>query len=171
MEIGPKEEILLPVKPRFIVFSLLAGFLLNMLPMGSIFELVRPDFVALILLYWCIHQPIRIGIGAAWIFGILMDVADGALFGEHALAYSIMAFIALVLRRRMSMLQIGHQFTHVTLILLIMQFIVVLTGLVAKNTFAGWTFFIGSVTAGLLWPVLTYLLKLPQRPKPDPDRI
>jgi rod shape-determining protein MreD len=171
MEIGPKQEILLPVKPRFIAFSLLAGFLLNLLPMGGPLEALRPDFMAMILLYWCIHQPMRIGIGAAWIFGILMDVADGALFGEHALAYSLMAFIALALRRRMSMLQIGHQFTHVTLILLIMQAVVVLTGLIAKNIFVGWTYFLGSVTAGLLWPFLSYLLKLPQRPKPDPDRI
>ncbi len=171
MEIGPKQEILLPVKPRFIAFSLLSGFLLNLLPMGGLLDALRPDFTAMILLYWCIHQPLRIGIGAAWLFGILMDVADGALFGEHALAYSLMAFIALALRRRMSMLQIGHQFTHVTLILLVMQAVVVLTGLVAKNIFVGWTYFLGSVTAGLLWPLLSYLLKLPQRPKPDPDRI
>lgn len=171
MEIGPKQEILLPVKPRFIAFSLLCGFLLNLLPLGGALDWVRPDFVAMVLLYWCIHQPLRVGIGTAWIFGILMDVADGALLGEHALAYSLMAFIALVLRRRMSMLRIGHQFTHITLILLIMQGIIVLTGFIAKNIFVGWTYFLGSLTAGLLWPALTYLLKLPQRPKPDPDRI
>ena len=171
MEIAPKEEILLPVKPGFIALSLFSAFLLDLLPLGSFIEWIRPDFVAMLLLYWCIHQPLRVGIGTAWVFGILVDVADGTLFGEHALAYSLMAFIALVLRRRVSMLSLDHQFTHVTAILLIMQAVIVLTGFVAKDIFVGWTYFLGSLTAGLLWPSLTYLLKLPQRPKPDPDRI
>jgi len=171
VEIAPKEEILLPVKPGFIALSLFSAFLLNLLPLGSFIEWIRPDFVAMLLLYWCIRQPLRVGIGTSWVFGILVDVADGTLLGEHALAYSLMAFIALVLRRRVSMLSLDHQFTHVTLILLIMQAVIVLTGFVAKDIFVGWAYFLGSLTAGLLWPGLTYLLKLPQRPKPDPDRI
>lgn len=171
MALGPKQEILLPVKPGFVAFSLLVGFLLNLLPAEGIVQWLRPDFVAMILLYWCIHQPLKVGIGAAWVLGILMDVADATLFGEHALAYSLMAFIALALRRRVGMLSIGHQFTHVTLILLAMQIIIMLIGLASKNIFVGWAYFLGSLTAGLLWPALTYLLKLPQRPKPDPDRI
>ncbi len=171
MELGPRQEILLPVKPGFIAFSLFLGFLLNLLPFEGVFRWIFPDFVAMILLYWCIHQPAKIGIGAAWVFGILMDVADGTLFGEHALAYSVMAYIALLLRRRMSMLSLDYQFTHVTVILLIMQIVTVLIGLSAKGVFAGWTYFLGSITAGFLWPVLAYLLKLPQRPKTDPGRI
>lgn len=171
MEFGPKQEVLLPVKSRFIVFSLLAGFLLNMLPAQGFIQWIRPDFVAMILLYWCIHQPLRVGIGAAWILGIMMDVADATLFGEHALAYSLMGYLALILRRRVSMLEIDHQFTHVTLLLIIMQIIVMLTGLALKNVFEGWAYFLGSLVAGVLWPFLTYLLKLPQRPKADPDRI
>lgn len=171
MEFGPRQEILLPVKPGFITFSLVTGFLLNLLPMGGFLHWILPDFVAMILLYWCIHQPLKIGIGAAWIFGILMDVADATLFGEHALAYSMMAFIALAFRRRVTMLKLDHQFTHITLIVLVMQIIVVLIGLVSRDIFIGWAYFLGSLTAGLLWPALTYLLKLPQRPRSDPDRI
>ena len=171
MELGSKQEILLPAKPGFIAFSLLLGFLLNLLPLEGIVRWIFPDFVAMILLYWCIHQPARVGIGAAWVFGILMDVADGTLFGEHALAYSLMAYIALLLRRRMSMMSIDYQFTHVTLIILIMQAVIVLTGLIAKGIFVGWAYFLSSVTAGLLWPLLAHLLKLPQRQKADPDRI
>ncbi len=171
MEFGPKQEILLPVKPGFIALSLFSGFLLNLLPLEGFMRWIYPDFVAMILLYWCIHQPSRIGIGASWVFGILMDVADGTLFGEHALAYSLMAYIALNLRRRVSMLNIDYQFTHVILIILIMQAVIVLTGFLARGIFAGWAYFLGSLTAGILWPMLTYLLKLPQRPKADPDRI
>ena len=171
MELGPKQEILLPVRPGFIVLSLLAGFLINLLPSGGIVQWLRPDLLAMILLYWCIHQPQRVGIGAAWLLGILMDVSDAALFGEHALAYSLMAFMAIGLRRRVSMLEIDHQFTHVTLLLFVMQTAIMLIGLISKHIFAGWGYFLGSVTAGLLWPFLTHLLKLPQRPGTHPDRL
>lgn len=171
MELGPKQEILLPVKPGFIALSLLSGFLLDLLPAGGFFRWIFPDFLAMILLYWCIHQPARIGIGAAWIFGILMDVGNGSLLGEHALGYSLMAYIALFLRRRVNMLNIDHQFTHVTLILAAMQSVILLTGLAAKGIFAGWGYFLGSLTAGLLWPALSYVLKLPQRPKTSPDAL
>lgn len=171
MELGSKQEILLPVKPGFIAFSLFSGFLLDLIPVEGFMRWIYPDFVAMILLYWCIHQSSRIGIGAAWVFGILVDVADGTLLGEHALAYSLMAFIALNLRRRVGMLSIDYQFTHVIMILVVMQAVVALTGFLAKGIFPGWAFFLGSLTAGILWPLLAYLLKLPQKPKTDPDRI
>ncbi len=171
MEIGPRQEILLPVRPGFIVFSLVISYLLNLIPVEGLLKSAIPDFLAMTLLYWCIHQPQRVGIGTSWVLGILMDVANASIFGEHALAYSLMAYLALLLRRRVSMLKIDHQFTHVMLLLFIMQSVMLLTGLAAKNIFPGWTQFLGSLTAGLLWPVLTRLLKLPQRPKADPTRI
>ena len=80
------QEILLPVKPAFIVFTLLGALLLNLLPWSGSWLWVRPDFGALVLLYWCIAQPRRIGFTAACLLGLLMDIADGSLFGQHALA-------------------------------------------------------------------------------------
>ena len=77
----PKDrEFLLPASPLFIALSLFVALLLDWLPWSGIWLTLRPDFVALVLLFWCTHKPHRIGIGIAWAMGILSDVADASLF-------------------------------------------------------------------------------------------
>ena len=61
--------------------------------------MLRPDFVAMAVLYWCMHKPWRIGIGLSWAVGIFADVADASLFGQHALSYTLLAFGGVVLPR------------------------------------------------------------------------
>ena len=94
------QELLLPVRPRFIFVTLLAALLANLLPWSGWVMWLTPDFVALLVLYWCIHEPRKIGFLTAWSLGLLMDIADGSLFGEHALAYCILAYAGMVLHRR-----------------------------------------------------------------------
>src|SRR5690349_6315643 len=87
----PKKEILLPVKNSFIVSSLMAALLLNLLPLPPAALALYLDFVALVLAYWCISQPQRIGMSIAFILGLLIDMGNASTLGQHALAYSIMA--------------------------------------------------------------------------------
>ena len=94
-----------------------------------------PDFVALIILYWCINQPQRAGISIAFSMGLLMDIGNASTFGQHALAYSIMAFVALVFHRRLSIFGILKQAPQIGLILFIGQFVMLLTGLAGRITF------------------------------------
>jgi len=103
--------------------------------------------------------------------GMLMDVANASLFGQHALAYSVMAFIALVLHRQVRMFSLRQQAPQAGLMLLAAQLVILLTGLLAGANFPGWLFFLASITGALLWPLLSALLRLPQRPKPDPDAL
>jgi len=91
----PPQELLLPVKPGFIVFTLIAALLANLLPWSGWALWIVPDFVALMVLYWCIEEPRKIGFLTAWFLGLLMDVADGSLFGQHALAYTLLAYAGL----------------------------------------------------------------------------
>lgn len=161
-------EILLPVKPGFIPLTLVAALLANLLPWSGVWLWVRPDFVALVLLYWCIEQPRRIGFVAAWLFGLFMDVADGALFGQHALAYSILAYAGIVLHRRVLGFSGTPQVVHVVVLLLMNDLIVLGIRVLAGADFPGYQYFLGSFVAGALWLPLGVLLKLPQRPKPDP---
>lgn len=161
-------EILLPVKPGFIPFTLVVGLLLNLLPWSGTLLWVRPDFVALVLLYWCIEQPRRIGFVTAWLLGLLMDVADGSLFGQHALAYSILAYAGIVLHRRVLGFSGTPQIVHVVVLLLMNDLIVLAIRLLAGADFPGYQYFLGSFVAGALWLPLGALLKLPQRPKSDP---
>lgn len=165
------EEILLPVRPAFIVGTLLAALLLNLMPWSGWWLVVRPDFVALILLFWCIEQPRKIGFTAAWLLGLLMDVADASLLGQHALAYSILAYAGIVLHRRVQRFAVTPQVLHVIPLLLLNDAIVLFVRILAGSDFPGYQYFIGSLVGGALWPALAIVLKLPQRPKSDPDHV
>jgi rod shape-determining protein MreD len=165
------QEILLPAKPAFIAATLLAALLVNLLPWSGWWLVVRPDFVALILLFWCIEQPRNIGFTTAWLLGLLMDVADASLLGQHALAYSILAYAGIVLHRRVQRFSVTPQVLHVIPLLLLNDVIVLFIRILAGSDFPGYEYFIGSLIGGALWPVLAIVLKLPQRPKPDPDHV
>jgi len=165
------QEILLPVRPGFIVLTLIAALLLNLLPWSGVWLWIKPDFVALTVLYWCIEQPRKIGFVAAWLLGLFMDVADGTLFGQHALAYTILAYAGIVLHRRVRMFALTPQVLHVIPLLLMNDLIVLAVRTLAGADFPGMHYFIGSFVAGALWPVVGVLLKLPQRPRPDPDHV
>ena len=165
------QEILLPVKPAFVVVTLLGALLLNLLPWSGSWLWVRPDLVALVVLYWCIEQPRRIGFTAAWLLGLLMDIADSSLFGQHALAYVILAYAGIVLHRRVQRFPITPQVLHVIPLLLLNDVIVLVIRALAGSDFPGYQYFIGSFVGGALWPLLSFLLKLPQRTKPDPDHV
>lgn len=173
MSAGPMspQELLLPVKPGFIVFTLVAALLCNLLPWSGWALWLMPDFVALIVLYWCIHEPRKIGFLTAWGLGLLMDIADGSLFGQHALAYIILAYAGMVLHRRVQRFAMLPQVLHVIPLLLFTSLVVLLVRALAGADFPGYAYFLGSFSGAALWPVLTHLLKLPQRPRPDPDRV
>ena len=166
---GSPQEILRPAKTGFIVFTLVMALLINLLPWAGWGLWVRPDFVALVLLYWCIDQPRKIGFSVAWVLGLLMDVADGSLFGQHALAYTIVAYAGIVLHRRVQRFSTMPQALHVAPLLLLNDAIVLLVRLAAGSDFPGYWYFFGSLIGGLMWPALSFLLKLPQRPRADLD--
>ena len=99
MDVVARHEILLPVKPAFIVATFIAAAMVNMMPWTGYAAWLRPDFVALVLLYWIIDQPRLVGFTAAFSLGLLMDVAEGALLGQHALSYTILAYAGIALNR------------------------------------------------------------------------
>ncbi|HVY08337.1 MAG TPA: rod shape-determining protein MreD [Burkholderiales bacterium] len=166
---SPSEEILLPVKPAYIAISLFVAMMINLLPLTGWILAARPDFVALVLLYWGVHQPRKIGFLPAFLLGLLMDVADGSLFGQHALAYTVMMYAAIALHRRVSMFDVRHQILHVLPILVVMQLIVFGVRHAAGGVFPGWWYLMPSITGAVLWPVTDLLLKIPLRPRTDPD--
>ncbi len=166
---GAQQEILKPANPGFIIFTLLMALLLNLLPWSGWGWWVRPDFAALVLLYWCIEQPRKIGFSVAWLLGLLMDVADGSLFGQHALAYTILTFAGIVLHRRVQRFSVTPQALHVLPLLLLNDTILLLVRLATGSDFPGYWYFFSSVIGALLWPAVSFLLKLPQRPRIDGD--
>jgi rod shape-determining protein MreD len=72
-----------------------------MLPLEGFFLLLRPDFVALTILYWSIYQPQRIGMSIAFGMGLLVDVSNAGILGQHAIAYCVITYFGLILHRRL----------------------------------------------------------------------
>jgi rod shape-determining protein MreD len=165
------EDILLPVRPLYVALTLVAALLLNLMQFTGWVLVLRPDFVALTLLYWGIHQPRKVGFLPAFLLGLAVDVAEGSLFGQHALAYSVMMFSAIALRRRVAMFGVRHQMLHVLAILLLMQVIVLVVRAAAGDEYPGWQYFVPSVTAALLWPVTQFLFSILLRSRRDPDEV
>jgi rod shape-determining protein MreD len=159
--------ILLPVNPLFIAFSLICAFMLNLLPWGR--WIGAPDFVALVLVFWGIHQPRKVGIGIAFCMGLLMDVHDATLLGENALAYTLLSYLAIMIHRRVLWFPLMTQAMHVFPLLLLTQAIQVVVSFAVTGRFPGWLHFIESVVAVILWPVITWVLLAPQRRAVDKD--
>ena len=153
-------RILLPVRQWFILFSLVAAFFLNLIPLGDAPGM--PDWVALVLAFWGVREPLRVGMGTAFVAGLLMDVASGSVIGQHPLAYLLLSFAAGGLSRRILWFPLGQQALHILPLLLATQVVMVVARLVGGAEFPGWGYFLGSFTGALLWFPLTFVLLLPQ---------
>lgn len=162
------DQLLLPVNPFFIGLTLLLALGFNLLPLGR--QPAMPDLLAVALVFWNVHQPRRVGVGLAFVFGLLMDVHQAALLGQHALSYTLLSFVAITIHRRLlwfgvfaQMLQIAPVFMGVSLVSLAVR-------LLAGGMFPGWWVLAAPLIEAALWPVVTLLLLAPQRRAPDPDQ-
>jgi rod shape-determining protein MreD len=154
-------QILQPVRASTILASFALALFLNFLPWRDL-RLV-PDFVALVLVFWCIRQPRLVGLGVAWALGLVTDAGNGVLLGQHALAYSILAFLSIWFSRRILWFGPGLQALHVGAMLLAAQAVVLLVRIVAGDSFPGWALVVGPLAGAVLWPLVTWLLLIPQR--------
>jgi rod shape-determining protein MreD len=161
MDLSASRQILQPVRVGTIIVSFGIALLLNFLPWRDL--RVVPDFVALVLVFWCVRQPRLVGLGVAWTLGLLTDAGNGVLLGQHALAYSLAAFLGIWLSRRILWFGPGLQALHIGAILLVAQGVALLVRLAAGNDFPGWAIIVSPLAAALLWPLASWLLLLPQR--------
>ncbi len=153
-------RILLPVRPWFIALSLMLALLLNFLPTSNWPGM--PDWVALVLCFWSVREFRRVGMGWAFLLGVVMDVADGAVLGQHSLAYVLLAFGAAGLSRRILWFPLVQQAVQIMPLLVLTQVVQAAARLLAGAEFPGWGYFIGPFVATLLWIPATFILLLPQ---------
>lgn len=161
-------QLLLPVNPLFLWFTLLVAFGLNLLPLGR--NPAMPDLMALTLVFWNVHQPRRVGIGWAFLFGLLMDVHQGALLGQHALAYTVLSYLATMIHRRLLWFGLLEQVLQVLPLFFAAHAASLAVRLIAGDSFPGWSLLAAPFIEAALWPVTTALLLAPQRRPPDPDK-
>lgn len=162
-KIARPEDILLAPKPWFVALTLTLAFTINLLPLSGFALAIRPDFFALVLLYWAIHQPRWIGIGVAWACGLLTDVVEANLFGQHALAYAILGFSASYFHRRVLRFPLWQQALHVLGLLIVAQLVVLVLRLMSGATLPTAAMLLSSISSALIWPIVSALLQWPQR--------
>jgi rod shape-determining protein MreD len=154
-------HILKPVKPGFVAITIVVAIVFNLLPWRDMRGV--PDLVAVVLCFWCIHQPRLVSIGIPFLCGLVMDAANGVLLGQHALAYSILGFLSQAISRRILWFPPITQAVHVLIVLLVVQAVTLLVRMAAGGTFPGWIYFAGTLIAAVLWPLITFILLAPQR--------
>ena len=161
------DQLLLPANPIFIAFTLLVALAFNLLPLGR--QGWLPDLLALTLVFWNVHQPRRVGIGVAFMFGLLLDVHQGAVLGHHALAYTLLSYGAITIHRRLLWFGLLEQALHVLPLFVGVHLVLLAIRLLGGGLFPGWSVLLAPVLEALLWPVATLLLLAPQRRAPDRD--
>ena len=164
------QQLLLPANPLFVWGSLLAALMINVL-LSALFGRAAwpPDVLALALVFWVIHQPLRVGVGTAFVFGLLMDVHQGALLGQQALAYTALSYFAITISRRLLWYSIPSQALQIFPLLFGAHAVQLLLRMLAGHSFPGWGFVLSPFIEAVLWPVVTMILLAPQMRAPDPD--
>ena len=162
-----EDQLLLPVNPLFVWFTLLLAFALNIVPIGRVVWM--PDLVALVLVFWNVNQSRRVGVGVAFAFGLMMDVHDGAVLGQHALAYTLLSFFAITIHRRLLWFTVPAQALQILPLFVGAHAVSLLVRMLAGGMFPGWELVFAPLLEALLWPVVTWMLLAPQRRAPDPD--
>ena len=162
------DQLLLPVNPLFIWFSLLVAFACNLVPLGR--NPALPDLLALVLVFWNVHQPRRVGVGAAFMFGLMLDVHDSAVLGQHALAYTLLSYFAITIHRRLLWFDLLTQALHILPLFLSAHAVSLTVRMLVGGMFPGWELLLAPVFESLLCPVVSLLLLAPQRRPPDTDK-
>jgi rod shape-determining protein MreD len=114
-----------------------------------------------VLLFWTLHQPSSIGQGVAFFVGLMMDVSDSMLLGQHALAYVIAVFVAQVFRVRILAFHIPEQTLHVLGITVLASCVTLTLNLLLGADFPGFGYFVSPVITAMLWGPVNWLLYLP----------
>lgn len=161
----------LPASAGLMFFSLLAAYALAVLPWSGSWLLARPDFVLVVLLFWAIHEPRVIGQGMAFSLGLLMDVSDSMLLGQHALSYVIAVFGAQALRVRILSFQLPEQALHVLGLCFIAAAMMLLLNLLLGADFPGLLYVLSPTLTGLMWAPVSWVLYSPlvRRGRRDPS--
>ncbi|MBU3646592.1 MAG: rod shape-determining protein MreD [Limnohabitans sp.] len=165
------QQLLLPANPLFILVTLLMALFANMVVNISLVGNAAwmPDFLALVLVFWCVHQPRLVGIGVAFFFGVATDVHQSSLLGQHALSYTVLGFLAIMIHRRLLWFTVPSQAMQVLPMFVLAHALELLVRMMSGALFPGWTIFLAPLLEALLWPIVSVILLAPQRRAPNPD--
>lgn len=142
-----------------IVCSFIIAMMLMAMPLPEWAICWRPSWVAIVLIYWCMALPDRVGIGIGWGLGLLLDVQQGTVLGQNALGLAIIAYITLMSYQRMRVFPLIQQAVLVCIYLLLYELISLwIRGMMGAPP-QNWTYWMPAFTSMLLWPWLFIVLR------------
>jgi rod shape-determining protein MreD len=142
-----------------IVFTFLLALVLTILPLPEWARLLRPDWVGLVLIYWCMALPERVGVVSGWLAGLLVDLLTGTILGQHALALTVVAWTTIRFHQRMRLFPMLQQAATVLVLLILHQLLVLWISRFTGRPGAAWYFWAPSFTGMLFWPLVFSLLR------------
>jgi rod shape-determining protein MreD len=147
-------------RSRLIIAATFAvALILSVVPVPDWAEQFRPDWVGLVLIYWCMAIPHRVGVGTGWVVGLLQDVLYGALMGQYALSKSIIAFIAVKLHLRIRVYPPWQQAIAVLVMLAIGQLFVMWVRTVIGKPAQGFSAWTPGIVSMVMWPWVFIILR------------
>ncbi len=156
-----------PASSLFIATSLVIALILNFLPLQGDLLIARPDFVAFAIAYWNVNHPHKLGMSVAFGMGLMVDVGNAGILGQHALAYCVIFYLTQIFGRRLRLFSLLKQAPQIGLFLLIMQIVFALVALSSGSTLPGWRYFHATIAGALLWTPASFAIALLLKPKPD----
>ncbi len=153
------------VRHPYVVVSatFVIALVLTAIPLPGWLDLLRPEWAALVLIYWCMALPERIGVGIGWIWGLFLDVMRAGLLGENALSFSLIAYVTHHLYQRVRVFPMWQQALSVMVLIIMHQMLILwvkgITGLASHS----WTYWLPSLTSMLIWPLIFTLLRFLRR--------
>ena len=154
--------LLLPANPKFIAMSFVLALLLHMW-LGLLGWYWLPDVLAIVMVFWTVHQPRRVGLVLAFLLGLALDVHESALLGQNALSYVVLSGLATVAQRRMDWFPLREQALQILPLFVVAALGEWLTRLVAHDAWPAWSQLPGPLLQAALWPLVGALLLAPQR--------
>ena len=139
------------------IATMIVAFMLAIMPLPDWAVEFRPDWVTLVLIYWAMAVPSRIGVTVAWLAGLLLDVSYGTLMGQHAIGMVIVIYFIHIQHQRLRVASLLQQAIVIFVLLLVKQLLILwVDGMVGRAP-DSWLFFMPTITSTLLWP-WTYLI-------------
>ena len=163
-------QLLLPANPRFIAFTLVLALLVNML-LGLSGMRWLPDVLAIVVVFWNVHQPRRVGLLLAFVLGLALDVHESALLGQNALSYVVLSSLALAIQRRLLWFPLREQALQIVPLFIIAAVVEWITRLIVQDAWPHWSQLFAPFLQAALWPIVGAMLLAPQRRAFAPDDI
>ena len=154
--------LLLPANPKFIALSFLLALLMHML-LGLLGWYWVPDVLAVVMVFWTVHQPRRVGLVLAFLLDLALDVHESALLGQNALSYVVLSGLATLAQRRLLWFPLREQALQILPLFLAASVVEWLSRLIVHDAWPAWSQLLAPFMQAALWPVVGALLLAPQR--------